>query len=52
MAAGITPIESGIRMEPVDLVVAWVKKNYYRGFDEPEIEYEKFKELSRITEGK
>jgi hypothetical protein len=53
MAAGITPSESGMMLEPVDLVVDWARENFIRGkFDEPQRDYIEFKESPRLTEGK
>ncbi len=52
MAAGITPAESGIELEPVQMVVEWSKQNYDRQrFDEPGLGYREFRE-SYIMEGK
>ncbi len=31
MAAGITPGEAGIRLEPVQQVVDWARENHIRG---------------------
>ena len=53
MAAGITPSEAGIRLEPIEMVLDWARHNHIRQrFAEPEVEYEEFKESLRITEGR
>lgn len=51
MAAGLTPAESGLELEPVQLVVEWSRQNYERQrLDEQVLEYREFRE-SHIMEG-